>query len=107
MVVGKEGRNLQNYNPNPHTRLANFAFALTTPLEGCAVPLVVRNLLLLRALLDSAAVPERHGNEGCEPEECVQRIDGQEGVGVCEALGARPHGDHDEVDYGGDGDEAL
>lgn len=40
----------------------------------------------------------RTGHEG---------VDGQEGIDVCEALCAREHGHHDEVDDGGDREEAL
>jgi hypothetical protein len=99
--------NSQDYDTDTDTGLADITLALTTPFEGCAVALVVGYLLLLRALLDAAAIPHCDSDKGREPENCVNDVDSEEGECVCEALSAGPHGHHDEVDYCWYGEEAL
>lgn len=99
---------LQYDNSNTDARFADIAFAFTAPLECCTVPLVtIGYLFLLCTLFYARAVPHCDSDEGGEPEDCVERVHGEEGVCVCEACGAGPHGDHGEVDYGGEGEEAL
>jgi hypothetical protein len=92
---------LQHHDTYAHARLADVALALAAPLEGGAVALVIGDFPVLRTLLDAAAVPHGHGNEGGKPQDGVQGVHSEEGVGVCEALGPRPHGHHGEVDDGG------
>lgn len=98
---------MQDYDTHADTGFADVALAFAAPFEGCAVPLVIGDLLLFSALLDPAAVPHGDCDECGEPEDGVDDIDGEKGEGVGEALGARPHGHHDEVDYSWYREEAL
>jgi hypothetical protein len=98
---------VQDDNAYADTGFAGVAFALAAPFEGRAVALVVGDFLLGCALLDAAAVPHGDCDEGGKPEDRVDDVDGEEGKCVCEACGAGPHGDHDEVDYGWYREEAL
>jgi hypothetical protein len=102
-VVG----DVQDYDTDANTGFADVAFAFAAPFEGCAVPLVVWYFLLFCALLDAAAVPHGDCDESCEPEYCVNDIDGEEGESICEALGAGPRWHHDEVNYSWYRQEAL
>jgi hypothetical protein len=90
---------LQHDDADANTRFADVALALAAPFERGAVALVVGYLPVLCALLDAAAIPHGHCNEGGEPQNGVNDVDGEECIGVGEALGPRPHGHHGEVDY--------
>jgi hypothetical protein len=100
--------NVQYHDANADAGFADVAFALTAPFKRRAVTrFAVGDLLIRRAFLNPAAVPHSYSNEGSEPQDSIYGVDGEEGVGVGEALSAAPRGDHDEVDNGRDGEEAL
>lgn len=102
-----ECRDVQDYDTHANTGFADIAFALAAPFEGRAVALVVGDLLLGCALFDATTIPHSDCDEGGEPEDRVDDVDSEECKCVCEACGAGPHGDHDEVDYGWYREEAL
>jgi hypothetical protein len=97
----------QYHDTHSDGRLTDVTFRLISVCKGRAVPLVGTNLLILAALPYSRAIPHGDCDEGGEPEDRVERIDGEEGVGGSKSLGARPHRYHREVYYCGYGNETL
>lgn len=88
----------------------DFALAHAAPGEGLTVALVVYVLvfgMVFSSLLDALRLPDTERDGGCEPEEAEEEVEAEVGVYVGEAPGAGPHWDHDLVDQGGDGEEAL
>jgi len=88
----------------------DFTLAHAAPGEGLAVALVVDVLvfgMVFLSLLDTLRLPNTKRDGGCEPEKAEEEVEAQVGVYVGEAPGAGPHWDHDLVDQGGDGEEAL
>jgi hypothetical protein len=98
---------VQNHCADSDGGFADGAFTLAAVLEGCAVAVVVANVLFFGAFFDARRVPHGDGDEGGEPEDCVQGVDGEEGICVGETLGSTPHGDHYEVNDCRETEEGL
>ena len=62
---------LQHHDTYTYSSLADFALGLVSIKECCAIPVIIRNLLLLGSLLDTVGVPHSHRNEGREPKDSV------------------------------------
>jgi len=63
--------------------------------------------VVFSSLLDALRLPDSERDGACEPEEGEEEVEAQVGVYVGEAPGAGPHWDHDLVDQGRNGEEAL
>lgn len=98
---------LQYHDADSDRRLTDAALGLVAIQESRAVPVIVWYLCLLGTFSDAFRVPHSNRDKGCKPEDRVQDVEGEEGVGRGKSLGARPHGHHCEVDDGGYGQEAL